>query len=208
MIIQDIILQEADWPTRDQGQRPTCLAFVISDLNRHQEVNELSPEYAYRAAAIKSPGWTPGSGLSVLTALSANTAGLPIDSECPYQPEEPNLPIPPLPTGLILHGTPLRVISRDIDTIICSLQEKKMLGIGIRLTPNFYQPNDGIIQYSEPTLPGMWHGVLAVGLGHDDSTAERYILIRNSWGSNWGYDGRAWLPEQYIKKHIVCAFGA
>jgi len=38
------------------------------------------------------------------------------------------------------------------------------------------------------------HAVLAVG--YDD--AKDAVLVRNSWGADWGEDGYFWLPYAYI----------
>ncbi len=56
----------ASWgPTSFQGDRPTCLAFAASELNRDLSGSDsaLSAEYIYRAAARKSATWTAGAGL-------------------------------------------------------------------------------------------------------------------------------------------------
>lgn len=36
---------------------------------------------------------------------------------------------------------------------------------------------------------GVNHAMVAIGYGLDDATGLEYIIVRNSWGSNWGVDG-------------------
>lgn len=76
-IHEEIVLPERELTIRDQGSRPTCLAFVISDINARYGPGLLSPEYVYRATAQMTPGWSPGKGLQVPIALAASAKGQP-----------------------------------------------------------------------------------------------------------------------------------
>ena len=46
------------------------------------------------------------------------------------------------------------------------------------------------------------HAVLAIG--YDD--VNRKLLIRNSWGEDWGDKGYAWLPYSYIEQGLARDF--
>jgi len=37
-------------------------------------------------------------------------------------------------------------------------------------------------------------------------SADTHVRIRNSWGSDWGIGGSAWLPIEYIQTHATRAF--
>lgn len=96
---------------------------------------------------------------------------------------------------------------------------KKYLAAGVPSVFGFtvYQSirhadNDGKIPFpafNEKILGG--HAVAAVG--YDDSmeitnnisgcTSKGAILIRNSWGSEWGENGYGWLPYDYVLKGLA-----
>jgi C1A family cysteine protease len=60
------------------------------------------------------------------------------------------------------------------------------------------------IPHSKDNVQG-GHAVVAVG--YDDTkiigTSVGALLIRNSWGTNWGEQGYGWLPYDYILKGLT-----
>ena len=206
-ISEETVLPERELAVRDQGPRPTCLAFVIADMNARFGPGLLSPEYVYQATAQMTPTWSPGKGLQVPIALAASAQGLPEESDFPYQVNEPTLPLQLLPSNLPLYGTPLKCGSSTASSVISALRAGFSVGLGLRLTLDFYSPQSGIIGFSSSVLPGAYHAVLAVGIGYDKSASTSYVLIRNSWGKDWGKQGYAWLPEAYINAHALYMFG-
>lgn len=208
MIIDtEILLQEADEQSRNQGQRPTCLAFAISNLNRGSAPGILSPEYLYRSAAQQISGWVPGNGLELSTTLAVASSGQPEEHQYPYQAEEPPVPIPSLPIGLALYGNLLHIYPRDVCRILDTIRAGVPIGLILRMTPEFFTPANGIVAFSAGVLPGMQHAVVAVGIGIEPSTSSIYVLIQNSWGPTWGINGYAWVPHNYLTLHTSCSFG-
>ena len=45
------------------------------------------------------------------------------------------------------------------------------------------------------------HAVVLAGIGKFKN--ETVILVRNSWGSKWGYNGYVWLYERYLKANLT-----
>lgn len=198
---------------RHQGDRPTCLAFTLSDLNmhRHGQMIPFSPEYLYREAARNMVGWKPGDGLELTAALTAVYApGQPLEVDCPYLPEEPQTPLAPSPTFSRLFTGSYAHFHPKHDEIVEVLERGQSVGLVLKLTPEFVTVDmpSGKIVYSAGHLPGMSHAVLAVGHGVDAQTNEPHLLIRNSWGAGWGMQGHAWLPQEYLVSHAILAFGA
>lgn len=207
MIDIEVLLPEAEEPPRDQGDRLTCLAFAISNLNRSSAPATLSPEFVYQSTALQTPGWKPGDGLIPSIAFTASAPGQPEESHYPYQADEPKIPIAPLPHHLTLHGTAIRIHPQSAAYVAQSIRGGYPIGLVLHLTPEFYRPTKGIVPFNTFVLPDTLHAVLAVGIGKEQSTGTEHILIQNSWGPGWGNNGHAWLPSQYLDLHTACSFG-
>lgn len=212
MIVPEIDLRKLHGAARLQGNRPTCLAFALSDINGHRNACDdlLSPEYLYREAARLMKGWKPHGGLDVYAAVEAvRMLGQPTDESCPYLDKEPTLPLAAnqIYGPLYVGNYPVQLPS--FDKIVRSLRAGKSVGMVVRLTSDFLlvDGQTARIEFSNNVMTGMSHAVVAVGLGWYTDTNEPHLLIRNSWGVDWGYEGHAWLPQNYVNVHAVCTFG-
>ena len=208
MIKEEIVLVQAGYPARDQGMRPTCIAFALTEVELASApgVQALSPEYLYRSAAQRIPEWVPAAGVPLGAALAAATAGQPVETDYPYQAVEPELPIPSLPCSFPLYGLPVRHYQTNVEQIIQALRNGIPVGLGLALTDSFYHPSDGLVAFEADVRTGILHAVVAVGLGWGPH-CDPHFLIRNSWGAGWGMEGNAWLPATYVSAHALCTFG-
>jgi hypothetical protein len=72
------------------------------------------------------------------------------------------------------------------------------------ISPAFFAPGAyGIITGDEPLMPKRVHALVAVGFGHRDT--DRYVLVRNSWGEDWGLAGHAWVDTAYLGPRLLVA---
>lgn len=210
MTITAVVNLAKHWDdAHDQGARPTCLAFTLSELNRRAHgVSQLSAEYLYRAAAQLSKDWTPGGGLMLSHAKQAlNASGQPSLASCPYCEDEPAEFPPGLPDFSAEESFYRNAVSR-LPIELAAISEAFALGpVGliVRVTESFFDPVEGVIAYADQTVKGMSHAVVATGYGADES-GSKYLRIRNSWGVEWGDAGYAWLPMDYVLAHAAAVF--
>ncbi|WP_420892801.1 C1 family peptidase [Pseudomonas chlororaphis] len=137
----------------------------------------------------------------------ASRAGQPEEAAFPYCLEEPSLPIPKLPSGLQHYGQLLQCVSADPTDIACFISTGQPIGLGLRVTPEFFKPDRDLVPFSAQVMPGLLHAVVAIGVGHEDGNSAPWFYVRNSWGPQWGVDGHAWISGTYVSAHAECAFG-
>lgn len=194
-------------PARDQGARPTCLAFAASDT--HARLRDgwapLSCEFAFYAAQ-KRAGRPPTSGALLSTMLDAlRLDGQPDEKGWPYLaavPADHRLWTPPATVGP-LYGRNGQRDGTDLSSILAALDRDTPVLMLTMLSRSFFQPRgDGVVDPANDELPepAQRHAVVAVGHGTVDGTPA--ILIRNSWGPGWGLEGHAWLTERFLAPRL------
>ena len=194
-------------PARDQGARPTCLAFAASDT--HAGLRDgwapLSCEFAFYAAQ-KRAGRPPTSGALLSTMLDAlRLDGQPDEKGWPYLaavPADHRLWTPPATVGP-LYGRNGQKDGTDLSSILAALDRDTPVLMLTMLSRSFFQPRgDGVVDPANDELPepAQRHAVVAVGHGTVDGTPA--ILIRNSWGPGWGLEGHAWLTERFLAPRL------
>lgn len=189
-------------PVRDQGARPTCLAFAASDSHAGLRPgwDPLSCEFAFYHAQRRA-GRSPAQGAvlpAMLEVLKGD--GQPHESGWPYfaySPTDLALWAPPAAVGAC-YGRNGVTGGSDLSGVRSMLGLARPMVILTMLSQSFFMPVAGIVN-SEPgeaPEPSQRHAVVAVGYGSVDGTPA--ILIRNSWGSAWGADGHAWLTDAFL----------
>lgn len=195
-------------PPRDQNPRPTCLAFAASDAHavaRGLPFNPLSAEWAYYHA-VHRDGGTPDGGATLGGMLDGiRLDGQPIEAAWPYtngpDPEPATWAPPPGVTELFRRDSTEQAAC-SVGDLVAPLGAGAPVLLVMTISDAFYMPDpDGVVETAEPPDPERIHAVLAVGHGRLGSADA--VLVRNSWGPEWGADGHAWLHEGYLAPRLL-----
>lgn len=192
---------------RDQGARPTCLAFAASDA--HAGLRDgwipLSCEFAFYQAQRRA-GRPPTRGALLSAMLEAlRHHGQPAEQGWPYLeavPDDHQLWQPPTSVGA-RYGRDGATGGQELTRVIASLDQQRPVMMLTMLSHSFFLPTgDGVVDPAndEQPEPSQRHAIVAVGHGKVDGATS--ILIRNSWGPTWGVDGHAWLTERFLAPRL------
>lgn len=195
-------------PIRDQGSRPTCLAFAASDAHGAllEPDTELSCEYLYFHAQ-KRGGRDATTGATVPDTLAALKAeGQPVESDWPYIQKKPDQVMkawqPPTQHGGLYKRDGQRCGQLSDDIVQFLDAGSCVISLIFLCDPFFAAQRGQLIETSAGSKPNinMRHAVVAVG--HGKTQSERCFLIRNSWGSGWADDGYAWIAEDLFEASL------
>lgn len=192
-------------PARNQGSRPTCIAFAFSDGHAvaRGEPELLSAEHLYFHAVQRTIGRDPNKGVAMPTCIDAlREDGQSAETGWPYIEQLADVSAWTPPTS----ATP--VFRRESETgaaflagLVNELDAERPTVVALLLGERFYGPAaDGRIVPGPGDADTDYHAVLAVGHGRDGS--EPFILVRNSWGPEWGVEGHAWLSAAYLQPRL------
>lgn len=191
---------------RNQGERPTCLAFAASDTHSFVRGTKdlLSAEHAHYGARRRSPPLDPDAGASLALMIEAiRDDGQPREEGWPYLSVAPPSAswAPPTNCGEMFRHAFVES-STDIATVLAALDTGRTVIIGAKITLQFYMPPPDHIIRTVPNDPVVAnHAMVAVGRGILGS--DEVVLIRNSWGETWADLGYAWLTSDYLAPRIL-----
>ncbi len=171
-------------PARDQGARPTCLAFAISDV--HAALREpwtaLSCEFIFYHAQRRA-GRPPTAGARLPEMLATlKEDGQPLESDWPYLaslPSDLNSYVPPEKVVVFRRDGESRPVG--VDEIIARLDADSPTVMLMMLSDAFYVPDAlGVIRAAvgEWPDPARRHAVIAVGYGMLDGARAVLVVCR------------------------------
>lgn len=197
-------------PARNQGPRPTCMAFAASDA--HASLRNgwapLSCEYAFYHAQRRA-GRPPATGALLTSMLETlREDGQPEETGWPYliaaQADATSWK-PPTKVG-VLFGRNGEKFVHSLDRVIGELDQGRPVIILLTLSKAFDAPNPhGVVDPAAGETPETQRRHAVIAVGHGTVDGQRAILVRNSWGPNWGDAGHGWLTERFLNPRIFAA---
>jgi hypothetical protein len=207
VIAATVDLRSLFGPARDQGPRPTCLAFAASDAHAALRGRwaPLSCEYAFYQAQRRA-GRRPSEGAVLSSMLEAlREDGQPEESGWPYlaaTPSDPASWAPPADIGPLFRRAGEQS-GPSLNHLVRELEQGRPVMVLLTLSRSFYSPSAQAVvdpANGEAPEPERRHAVVAVG--HGTANGQRAVLVRNSWGPRWGEAGHAWLTERFLGPRI------
>lgn len=196
-------------PVRNQLSRGTCTAFAAASgaggwtqkahpaPGKAEPDNEiLSPEDLYFQARELSP--VVGEGAQPRAALRAlQKRGVLTEAIAPYRDD--NSYRPPSGPGVDVVGDRARNriaayarVGLTLGELATAIVDHGPLVATLEVDDAFYEAPGGEVGPRRGAKGG-WHAVCIVG--YDLATAR--LLVRNSWGEDWGDGGYAWVPISF-----------
>jgi papain like protease len=199
-------LRAAFGDARHQGQRPTCIAFALSDAHSAARgiTEPMSAEHLYYHAVQRSPGRHPSDGVGMDQACEAlRLDGQLVEAAWPYLAALPTdlahwMP-PPGTTTVFRRET--QILGAGLSEVTPLLDAGRPAVLILLIGRRFFEPIDGLISVGPDDPDIAYHAVIAVGHGHADG-GEACILIRNSWGPAWALAGYSWVTTSYLQARL------
>lgn len=191
----------------DQGRnRPLCLPFALTGAHEADPsaTEPLAPEPIWwRCHHLQQAGpdgtLLAHAGAALASVGQSDLAAWPYDPNLGYGTEDPpsSCGSPPWKRAGF---TKIQLAHDGVeDEIEDHLADGYPVVLIVELADEFYDPTvDGYVE-----LPSIrsnaqeYHAVLAAG-ARTEGPAGRHLLVRNSWGREWGLGGYCWLPLDYL----------
>lgn len=185
----------------DQGERPVCAAIAATTIHEaaRDSSGALSLEALWQHAVAKGAADGAGTTLPAMANALADT-GQPSETVWPFDSLDHSPQTVPA-----IAGTPpwyiaaLSTHSLSALEIVDQLLSGTPVLAAMNIYKSFYDAGEtGIIAHPAPTDKSEGrHAVVCVAYifaGPDRDTL--HLLIRNSWGTEWGSDGHAWISAE------------
>lgn len=194
---------------RRQGRRQSCVGFAVSAAHEWMAGGEptLSVEDALWAAHTEG-GVARREQTTVQRALGGlDRHGQAHEDAWPYG--SPAFPASrPRRARRGEHRCKLgpwrRLDEPRFDTLLPELEEGLSAVITVRFVPLAWR-DDGWVDAGEGGIVEGGHAVLAVGAESQTASLPNHLIIKNSWGPNWGADGYGFISERYLRRYGIVA---
>lgn len=172
-------------PVENQGSNPWCAAFAATTYaesilwRKNGYHKDIDPEAIYRYCKTVD-GDPDGDGTTLTAAMDALLAKGYFDkSVCKVKT-----------FGGLIYGN-----GGALNTLKYAVHRYGVVEIGLDIDSSWYSPRKGVISGDGQELGG--HAVVCAGYDQDG------FIICNSWGIDWGHDGKAYVPNAVMEREFL-----
>lgn len=205
-----------DQQTLNTSSVHACVG-LVEYFERRANGRNISPSrlFLYKVAR-RLRGWRGDTGIDLRTVLKAmRNFGMPPERYWPYEADR----FDDDPDGFLYSFidnhrsmTYLRLDAGEVDGGETLQVVRSFLAAGFPSVFGFSMPGscspEGEIQF-RPTFDRVYGGQAVVAVGYDDrrpGATRGALLIRNSWGDDWGEGGYGWLPYAFVENKLAVDF--
>jgi len=211
-----LTVRKSQTAVKDQGDRPTCVAFAVTAFHEHVLQASLSPpqglqtdlseEFLHYFSKKRDQLFGRHTGTTVAAAAAAlEVEGQALEVLCPYQCAGLPLVRPTLQavedgTTRLLSG--LRKLVVSLTSVESSLRGgSALIAVMDWFATSYLAPMGRIeVPRAGDRLLGR-HAVLVVELENESLTGRASMVFKNSWGTRWGNRGFGTFTEEYLNSH-------
>lgn len=205
---QSVDLREWDSPVEDQGMLGSCVANAITNsyelMQRKEDISkfkELSKLYTYYHARYIEKSVDADYGVVYIknALMAVKKFGICTEELWPYKINYfAKQPSPDCYADACTRRIPSYTYVNTLNNMLENITEYKPIVIGMTVYKSFMNltKSDPVVPLpTETDLEVGGHAVTVVGYSIPDST----FLIKNSFGVDWGNNGYALLPFEYVR---------
>lgn len=212
--VQRINLSSRFYAVRDQGNQGSCAAFAVTSVIEAMihDGRRFSPAFLYRKAREANNTGDADAGASLYDIIKAATDhGVCTEESMPYDARICSV----APSDTALHearGCMLveaRTVEARLGDIKSALTDGYPVIIAAKIFDSFSDTRSGFVPHpSDAEAAGGtrsdghgYHAMVVCGFSDD----ERILIVRNSWGKDFGRDGYCYIPYSYARQYIIQA---
>lgn len=215
ILLQEVDLRSFDSPVKNQQNLGSCVPISIVsayELLVNKTIPdhsvELSPLFLYYNSRIIEETVKQDSGvMHIKTALKVSKlCGLSRESLWKYEENQIfNVP----DDQAYIDALSRRIPSYKIIVSVDSILERLSNGFPVIIGMDVFEEFDSISK-QDPNIKVPWRGAYSVG-GHSVlvvgySIPKQQFIIKNSFGTDWGDNGYAYVPFDYVKNYVFEAW--
>lgn len=197
-------------PIRDQGDRQSCVGFAVSAAHEWMASNTIirSPEDVLWAAH-QAGGATHIEATSVENALTGLTTYRHA-SEAAWPYGNPRWPaarpiIVNQPGNSVAIPSWRRLSAGAYDAVTSEIASGSAVVLTLRVVVSAWCSPQGLIDAEPGRKATGNHAVVAVGFTDGASNTDQHVIVKNSWGPDWGDEGYGYATRRYLDNYALLA---